>query len=478
MAFALRHKQTWLLPAALAALAIPLAYLPLDLIAIATAATTGALVLVRAPWLIWPALGAALPFAAGVRIGPAAGSDLLLAAAIALWFADGTRRRHLPIVWYTPAILGALYVFFLLMATSTALQLGEAGKEVLKWTEFVLVLLLVPQMISARQTAWIVAGVLAGAIFQAALGLYQFVFQVGPEWFILMGRFMRASGSFHQPNPYAGYLGLILPVAVSLAIWAWEALWRRRRDAGRLRLGLVAAGTTGIALLLAAGLLASWSRGGWMGAGAGVATVLALRSRKSFAAALIGATAVLAAVLAGSFGNTGLPEPVAARVQDIPAYFGMTDVLNQPVTDENFSVVERVAHWVAALRMWEGAPWLGVGPGNYAVAYPDVRLPRWEDALGHAHNVYLNVLAESGLIGFVGYIALWGGTLIWVFRRRARTERPSWHDALTLGVAGVIVHLSVHNLVDNLFVQGMVILLGLWLATAKATAQNDEEFIN
>lgn len=478
MAIVLRHKQTWLLPATLAALAIPLAYLPLDLIAIAVAVTAGALVLVYAPWLIWPALGAALPFAAGMRMGPVAGSDFLLAAAIALWFADGARRRQLPVVWYTPAILGALYVFFLLMATLTALQLGEAGKEVLKWTEFVLVLLLLPQMISVKRTAWIVAGVLVGASLQAALGLYQFVFQVGPEWFILMGRFMRASGSFRQPNPYAGYLGLILPVAVSLALWAWAALWRGRRDGDRLRLSLVAVGTSGIALLLGAGLLASWSRGGWMGAAAGVATVLALRSRKSFAAALIGATVVLAALLAGSFGSTGLPEPVAARVQDIPAYFGMTDVLSQPVTDENFSVIERLAHWVAALRMWEEAPWLGVGPGNYAIAYPDVRLPRWEDALGHAHNVYLNVLAESGLIGFVGYMALWGGTLGWVFRRRARTERPSWHDALTLGVAGVIVHLSVHNLVDNLFVQGMVILLGLWLATVRVTAQRDEAVSN
>ena len=49
------------------------------------------------------------------------------------------------------------------------------------------------------------------------------------------------------------------------------------------------------------------------------------------------------------------------------AYFGLTDVLSQPVTDENFSVVERIAHWVAAQRMWAQSPWFGVGPGNYAV---------------------------------------------------------------------------------------------------------------
>ncbi|MEZ4640966.1 MAG: O-antigen ligase family protein [Caldilineaceae bacterium] len=49
--------------------------------------------------------------------------------------------------------------------------------------------------------------------------------------------------------------------------------------------------------------------------------------------------------------------------------------------------------------MWESHPWVGVGPGNYAVVYPDVRLSLGR-CTGHAHNVYLNILAESGLLGW------------------------------------------------------------------------------
>ncbi|MEZ4611293.1 MAG: hypothetical protein R2838_13815 [Caldilineaceae bacterium] len=74
---------------------------------------------------------------------------------------------------------------------------------------------------------------LFGAVLQAGLGLVQFVLQIGPEWFIIMGRFMRASGTFRQPNPFAGYLGLTLPVAVSLALWGWAAFWRTRTAAAR-----------------------------------------------------------------------------------------------------------------------------------------------------------------------------------------------------------------------------------------------------
>ena len=113
---------------------------------------------------------------------------------------------------------------------------------------------------------------------------------------------------------------------------------------------------SGATALIAAALLASWSRGAWLGAAAGVPVVLVLRSR--LAALLSGAALLLllAGLLLGTLRPDFVPAPVAGRLQDIPAYFGLTDVLRQPLTDENFSVVERVAHWVAAQRMWALAP--------------------------------------------------------------------------------------------------------------------------
>ncbi len=71
-----------------------------------------------------------------------------------------------------------------------------------------------------------------------------------------------------------------------------------------------------------------------------------------------------------------------------------------------FSVIERLTHWQAAVRMAETQPWLGVGFGNYAAAYPDFRLLLWENALGHAHNYYLNVAAEIGAIGLLAYLGM------------------------------------------------------------------------
>ncbi|MBK8051307.1 MAG: O-antigen ligase family protein [Anaerolineales bacterium] len=307
----------------------------------------------------------------------------------------------------SPLFLAAcIYTAALFVSSFVAADLPEALAEVIKWVELCAVLLIAPAMLAPRQTRWVAAALVAGALGQALLGLYQFIFQIGPEFFIVLGRFMRAYGTFAQPNPFGGFLGLTLPVALSLALWAWQTLVRQR-GMRWAALGWALFFTLATAAV-GAGLLASWSRGAWLGAGVSVMVVLVLHSR--VVAVLTGLTALLVAagLLLGALTPNLVPAPIAARVQDVPAYFGLTDVLNQPVTDENFSVIERVAHWVAAQRMWEQSPWLGIGPGNYAVVYPEVRLPKWEEPLGHAHNVYLNVLGETGLLGFTTFLVFHG----------------------------------------------------------------------
>ena len=200
---------------------------------------------------------------------------------------------------------------------------------------------------------------------------------------------------------------------------------------------------------------------------------------------------VLALTLTGGSLLRFIPSSLTDRLADVPAYLGlgMWEVVQQPVTNSNFSVIERLAHWIAALRMWEMSPWLGVGPGNYAAVYPKVHLPRWEEPLGHAHNIYLNVLAENGLIGLFAYLVMWGGVIGWLlYQRRQKgiarrgmqfrageesTASGAWNTALILGVMGVIVHLSVHQLFDFLYVQGMYLHVALWLGAAVALTKHE-----
>ena len=190
---------------------------------------------------------------------------------------------------------------------------------------------------------------------------------------------------------------------------------------------------------------------------------------------MAGLAFLVALLLLGAMGGLSpdvLPAPITARLADVPAYLGVgiEQIVAQPVNDENFSVIERLAHWLAAQRMWETAPWLGVGPSNYATVYSSVRLPLWEDALGHAHNIYLNVLAETGLIGLAAYLLMWTGVAGWLWRRTRQQQLGSWEQALLVGVLGVVAHLTVHQLFDNLYVQGIQLHAALWLGAAVAIA--------
>lgn len=469
----LRACLPWL---GLSLLAWALATLPLPMLAGLLGAATGTFLLLRWPWLIWLGLAVALPISSGIKIGPLSLTDVGLTAAFTLWFIDGVRRRTLRLS-FSPVVVGVLiYGGALLLALQGALNLREGFAEVVKWGEVAVVLLVLRSMLPPQQAQWFVVALLVGGIGQALLGLYQFIFQIGPEWFIILGRFMRASGSFHQPNPYAGYLGLCLPVAASLALWNLNQFWSSLTQTPKSKLqnpkflvwSLFYTLATGV---IGLGLLASWSRGGWMGAAVGLAIVVILRSRRAMVLGSVGGVLLLIALLLGSALPTWLPAPIAARLQDLPAYFGLGDVLDQPVTDENFAVIERVAHWVAAVRMWEEAPWLGIGPGNYATVYPTVRLPRWEEALGHAHNIYLNTLAESGLVGLGAYLLLWFMVIGWLWqqRRLALVQQAGWAAALAIGSLGVVGHSLIHNLFDNLFVQGSYLQVAFWLAALSVT---------
>jgi putative inorganic carbon (hco3(-)) transporter len=432
--------------------------------ALLVAAGLGLAVVIQ-PWLGLPLVAVAAPLAAlrPLPLGlPVDGADLVLVLVLAAWLAQGVAQRrivvpHPPLLWPMLALLAAL-----------ALSLPGAGSyregllELLKWVQVLALYLAVAALLPRSGVPWLLAALLTAGVLQALLGLYQFLTQTGPEPFVLLGRYMRAYGAFGQPNPYAGYLGLVAPLAISLALWGWTS---QPRPAMRLRLALLAA-----AAITSLGLLASWSRGAWLAFAAAVAVVVLAHTRR--AAPLVIALAGLAVLAAAVFGGAEvLPAAVSGRLGDLREYVGLIDISRTEVTDANFAVIERLAHWQAALDMWRDHLWLGVGAGNYAVAYAAYNLPRWYEPLGHAHNVYLNFAAEAGLLGLLAYLWLWMGSLVQATRVSASRHRLT--AAIGAGVLGALVHATVHNVFDNLWVQHSYLTLALLLGLLAVLTAKD-----
>ncbi len=141
--------------------------------------------------------------------------------------------------------------------------------------------------------------------------------------------------------------------------------------------------------------------------------------------------------------------------------FTLGDVRGVDINDANFSVLERLAHWQAATDMARDDLWTGVGFGNYEAAYADYMLINFTAALGHAHNYYLNLLAEVGLPGLLAYMFFWlavMGQSVWLIRRLAWPER-----GVAVGLLAAWVALAVHHLVDKLYVNNIYVHLGVML---------------
>ena len=209
-----------------------------------------------------------------------------------------------------------------------------------------------------------------------------------------------------------------------------------------------------------AAYLVSLSRGAWLGTLAALSLVWLLESQRNrlraIALAYAGLTGSLILLVLGV-----VPEAILSRVTDLYVYgTRLVQELRAGPNPDNWAILERVSQWYAGWQMFAENPYLGVGIGNYPRAYETYALPGWPTGVGHAHNYYLNLAAEGGLLTFSAFLLF----LVIVWRVAARASRRSpdaWGRVLALGLMGSVAAFSAHSLVDSLFVHSIGILLGI-----------------
>lgn len=230
----------------------------------------------------------------------------------------------------------------------------------------------------------------------------------------------RYFGTMGNANFAGGYLGLTAP-------WYYLA-WRRSR-ATWVRVALVG---WGVVTLYAIWLTSA--RNGMVALGAAIGTFLFIERRripllvKLGAAVVALATLVLAVVI---IWHPGSDRP--------PSAFRGADVFRSQ------TIEVRGYWWMAGLRMFADRPVVGWGPETFVSIYPRY-LDRDAAALGDAetadkpHNVFVEHLAHTGILGFAAYIGLLGLVSVRAFRRlriAGSRERPVLVAFITL-LAGYV----------------------------------------
>jgi len=268
-------------------------------------------------------------------------------------------------------------------------------------------------------------------------------------------------GPFVNPSQYAGFATVTALVGIGLAL-ALVSHARKGEGLGALRRALfddhwslprvLLAGSC--SLLAVAGLVASRSRGGWLAFGAALVFLLVGRRSRAWAG-----VALLSVALLGS--AVGL---VAWIGYDEPDIEGVPFV----VSNADPSGALRLSAWGSTLRMFVDHPGFGTGMGSFRWMFPRYqRAGEWKE-WDHAHNDYVEWLAETGLVG--------AAILIWALAiagRRAMGSvlggaHPMWTSA---ALAAALFAALAHAVVDfNLHVPSyaalMAVVCGLLVSAA------------
>jgi len=219
-------------------------------------------------------------------------------------------------------------------------------------------------------------------------------------------------GPFVNRNHYAGLMEMLAPLPFLLCL--------SQRPERRLPL-------LGAGLLMALSVFLCRSRGGIAALGAELVFIAVFLSRIRHRAKSFAAIGVIVAVLAVLIVWVG-SDPVVHRLTDMK--------------DANRASIFR-----DTLHMWWSRPIIGYGSGTFALVYPTFQSFVVDSVINHAHNDYLELLSETGLIG-TGLV-LW--FLALVYRKTSKQLRPGARSSDSAGLIAVlagITGLLVHSLVD------------------------------
>jgi hypothetical protein len=119
-------------------------------------------------------------------------------------------------------------------------------------------------------------------------------------------------------------------------------------------------------------------------------------------------------------------------------------------------MVGRLDLWSAALRLAAAHPVFGLGPDNFRHFYgAQLGLEGWDERI-EANNVYLELLADLGVVGLLAFLWVLIGPLIEIVRR-VRAD-----DTLALGIGLGLGAFLVHGLLDAFLAFTPTVLL-FWL---------------
>lgn len=350
----------------------------------------------------------------------------MFAGAVVYRVSHGQRLRDwLWSGWLTRAVLGYFGVAVISAVVFNPVTL-DTQRELMRLASYICFYYVIIDWVQTQQeTRALVKALMVSSIAVAIFGfcqvlaggysaLYDILYPVQDEILQIPPWEGRITSFLEHYNGLAGYINLVVPLCAGFAL--------RGADAGLRRLSWWCLAVSGAALVL------TQSRGGLLACAAmlmvGACFFAPDRKARMRRVAIVAVACVIAAAVAGFFFQ---------RLAEI----------------DDSTAVSRLAIWGAALSVFGRTPVLGAGFGNLRNMLGSVLgLPaNWA---GDAHNLYLELLAETGIVGLVAFLFL----VIVALRmalQQYRNAEDEWSKTIAVAVFVAIVGVLVHGMVDYLF---------------------------
>ena len=346
------------------------------------------------------------------------GSILLLLLWIAREYLTNGINIH-PNPLFLPMLVFAGLVFIQIIFGLSASR-SDTVSQALLYFAYGMLSFVVTQTMQRSSQARRVATLLV--IYGIAIAAFALLQGVAPNGKIYWLRVPRLGGRIYGPyvnhNHYAGLMEMLVPIPLVVA------LSRLAPEKTRIAAGVAAAIMVGTVFL-------SGSRGGMISVFAELAvlTVICFRQKRSLRIAM--GVAAFAVVLVSMLVWLGGKE--------------LTSTVGSISTEARGEISggTRVSIAKDGVRMFARRPVLGWGLGSFPVMYPHFRSFYTNFFVNEAHNDYVQLLAEMGILGF--------GTMLWFLAAtfgHGRRKIAKWTTevsgaatlACTLGVIGILLH--------------------------------------
>jgi O-antigen ligase len=207
-------------------------------------------------------------------------------------------------------------------------------------------------------------------------------------------------------------------------------------------------GLTGLFLLAE---ILSYARAAWLSLFAAAGIWVIIRLKIKFKTILITLISLLVVVF--TFQNQILQQ-LERNSQDSSAnlldhFTSMTNI------STDASNLERINRWNCALKMFKERPFLGWGPGTYAMNYAPYQITSQRTIIstnsgdgGNAHSEYFGALSESGVLGSLSFIAIIIAVLTVGIRAYSNTNDKRLKTLLLSAILGLTTY-YFHGILNN-----------------------------